>query len=730
MLPFGSLPWFELARFRRSRLTRAALVAVAIVPLFYGVLYVWANWNPTGHLDHVQAAVVNQDSPATITGPDGRKTVVPLGRSLAGKLTAGGNSENFDWVLTTAADASKGLRDGTYAAQLIIPKDFSAAATSTSGDASKAVQARLSLQTDDAQNYLSGTIARQVGQAATDALNAQVSAGYLSNVYVGFSTLHGQLGDAADGATQLSSGAGQLADGAGQLDRGTGQLVVGLNQLADGTAQLPGQTAQLNSGAQQIAGGAGQLATGAKALSSGLGRLSAGTAGLPGQTRLLDAGAAGLDTGASRLATGAGQVATGAGNVATGSGFVSSGLTNLGAQLNALAASCAASGASAAFCAQITAAASGTSTLTTAATGVTQGATFVRAAAGQVSTGARQLATGAGQLHTGTSALAAGAPALSGGISQSASGATQLSTGATRLSTGATQLASGTAQLAGAAPQLSSGIAQAAGGAQQLQTGTGKLSTGAQKLGTGSGRLADGLRDGASQVPNYTSAQRQRLSAVAATPVVTNTSRLHDVKTYGAGFAPYFMALALWVGAMAIFMLLRALSPRSLASTASSPRVALAGYWPGAVMAGVQAVLLVLVLYFAVGLTPARLPVLFLFAILISLTFAAINQALIATFGGAGRFVALILISLQLTTAGGTYPIDTAPAFFSALHPFLPMTYAVDGLRTAIAGGGAGLGRDVVVLLVWAAIGFAITFLAAHRQRTWSVARLHATAIV
>nr|BFE82526.1 hypothetical protein GCM10020093_051270 [Planobispora longispora] len=84
MLPFPSLPWFELARFRRNRLTRAALVAVAMVPLFYGVLYVWANWDPAGNLRNVRAAVVNLDRPATVTGPDGEKRTVPVGRSLAG----------------------------------------------------------------------------------------------------------------------------------------------------------------------------------------------------------------------------------------------------------------------------------------------------------------------------------------------------------------------------------------------------------------------------------------------------------------------------------------------------------------------------------------------------------------------------------------------------------------------------------------------------------------------
>jgi putative membrane protein len=731
MLPFPSLPWFEFARFRRRRLTRAALVAVAIVPLFYGVLYVWANWDPTGNLDRVKAAVVNLDEPVTITGQNGKDQIVPLGRSLTGELTGNRSGRNFDWVLSDAADARKGLDDGEYAAVVTIPKTFSAAATSTGTDnGAQAVQAKLSVQTNDAQNYLTGTIARAVGAAAVNALNAQVSGTYLNNIYVGFSTLRGQIGDAAKGAGDLSDGAGQLSAGVTRLDAGAGQLTVGLNQLAAGTRDLPAQAAQLNSGAHLLAGGAGKLAAGASKLDSGLGQLAAGTAALPGQARQLDAGAQQLVGGAGKLAAGAGQLATGAQNVSTGALFVSTGLANYAIQARAIAAACSTSGASAAYCAQVTALANGVGPLVTGATGVEQGTDFVKAGAGQVQAGAKQLDAGATALRQGTARLAQAAPALSGGLAQAAAGAKRLDSGAYALAGGAGRLATGTAQLAGAAPQLSQGISSAATGAGQLADGTGKLAAGAKQLDSGSSRLADGLREGARQIPSYPAAQRERLSKVAATPVVADTQRINAVQTNGVGLAPYFMALALWVGAMASYMLLRALSARNLASTASSPRVALAGYLPGAVLGGVQALLLVGVLRLVVGLHAVQLPGLIAFAVLIGLTFAAVNQALIATFGGPGRFLALILVSLQLTTAGGTYPIATAPAFFSTLHGFLPMTYAVHGLRQCIAGGTDGVGQDVAVLLLWAVGALLVTVLAAHRQRTWTVSRLHATAIV
>ncbi len=112
---------------------------------------------------------------------------------------------------------------------------------------------------------------------------------------------------------------------------------------------------------------------------------------------------------------------------------------------------------------------------------------------------------------------------------------------------------------------------------------------------------------------------------------------------------------------------------------------------------------------------------------LTGVVFAAVNQAFIAWFGGAGRFLAIVFVCLQLTAAGGTYPIETAPPFFGFLHDLLPMTYAVHALRGAIAGSGTGLGTDVAALLFFCALALAATAFAAKRRQRVTIARLHPT---
>jgi putative membrane protein len=101
-------------------------------------------------------------------------------------------------------------------------------------------------------------------------------------------------------------------------------------------------------------------------------------------------------------------------------------------------------------------------------------------------------------------------------------------------------------------------------------------------------------------------------------------------------------------------------------------------------------------------------------------------QWLGARLGPAGRLVALALLMLQLTSSGGTYPVQTSPALFQALHPWLPMTYVVSGLRHLVNGGSTGTALvGALVLAGFAALGFALTTVAAWRARKLTPAKLH-----
>ena len=127
------------------------------------------------------------------------------------------------------------------------------------------------------------------------------------------------------------------------------------------------------------------------------------------------------------------------------------------------------------------------------------------------------------------------------------------------------------------------------------------------------------------------------------------------------------------------------------------------------------------------GMDLANVPGTIAFTVLVAATFFALQQALLALAGpAAGKVLILALLMLQLAGSGGTYPVQTTASFFQAIHPWLPMSYAVTGLRQLITGGVDGrLLVSVAVLGGTLVASLAVTAWRSGRMRTWTVDRLH-----
>jgi putative membrane protein len=185
------------------------------------------------------------------------------------------------------------------------------------------------------------------------------------------------------------------------------------------------------------------------------------------------------------------------------------------------------------------------------------------------------------------------------------------------------------------------------------------------------------------------------------------------------------MALAAWIGGYVLFLLVRPLSRRAMAANQSPLRVAVAGWLTPALVGVAQVAAMLAVVAIAVRIVPENLPGTLLFLVLMSATFVAIIHALNAWFGPAGQFLGLVLMVLQLVTAGGTFPWQTIPQPLHWLHHLLPMSYAIDGLRQLMYGGLSTLVlRDAAVLLVWFAVAMFASTRAARVQRIWTVQRV------
>ncbi|NEE11568.1 YhgE/Pip domain-containing protein [Streptomyces sp. SID7499] len=680
----------ELRRFGRGKLPRAALVALLVLPLLYGALYLWSFWDPYGRLDKIPVALVNADKGATA---DGKK--ITAGDDITKGLH---DSKTFDWQEVSAAEARRGVEDGRYYLSLTLPADFSERIASSSGNTPET--GALQVRTNDANNYIVGQISRTVFGEVRQAASTKTSRSFLDKIFVSFSDIHGKTVKAAKGADRLNGGIGKaekgskdLADGLKDAKDGSGKLSTGLKKLHTGAGDL-------EDGSKQVAEGTQKLADRVNGTADKVGPFLKGNEKTIGDTAQLVADSSGvirkhLDTLVKTAPT-----------AAKGARAASGTLTDVYARR------CDDPVLPDAACSDLKKAKDAAADVTVIADDLN---TLIADQDGDLDKLDKNLAT----LQKQSQALANRAPHLSEDLTDAVKKINKLNDGA--------------AEVAAGAKKLHKGIGTAKTGAVDLDKGVGKLKTGADdlnggiyKLVDGSGKLAGGLHDGAEKIPDYDEQDRDRRTEVMADPVRLASHDMHKAPNYGTGFAPYFIPLSLWVGAMVAYMLIAPMNRRALAAGASAWRIALAGWLPVVAIGVLQTVALMSVLHWAVGLQMARAAGTVGFLFLVTACFAAIVQWLNARFGAAGRILVLALLMLQLTSAGGTYPVQTSPGFFNALHPFLPMSYVVEALRRLITGGGLEpVWHACVVLTAFTAGALALTAVAARRRQVWTLDRLH-----
>ena len=768
----------ELSRFKRGKLPKIAVAVMLFIPLIYGALYLWAFQAPDKHMDGLPVALVNEDTGATTNGE-----TLNAGQDLSTTLLEG---MELKWEQTDAADAAAGVADGSYYFALTIPKDFSANAVSVGTDSP--AQTQLDVEFNDSNNFLSSVLGKQAMAQVRDAVSEQLGEQTSSALLVGLHDAGAGLRAAADGSATLTSGIDTAKDGTGKLVVGMKDLAAGSLTLKDGAVQLADGATTLSTGITSLSGGAATLDSGASTLSSGANSLAAGlvdlnagatslaagsstlsagsqelanslTGAVPGAQEL-ERGAASLSTSAGTLSASTAQLSTSAATLASGAETLSAGAAQASAELASLIAAAenlpaetpasallenlrklqtegvqplAASAGQLAVGTQALST-EGTTPLSEGAAKLAGGAEKVSAGVSQLSTGVGAAAGGADQLAQGAKALNVGAAALSKGAQGAATGSADLAAGAEKVAGGASALSAGAATANAGAAALAQGAGTLSGGSSELADGTGTLleggsalANGADKLSAGSHKLTTKLHDGGEAVPDDSADLLTEKSQVLANPVALNTQWTNQSGSFGEGFAPFFIALATFVGALISWLLLRALPTRALVAGANGLRSVLTGLLPALAIGLGQVVIMVAVLLWGLDLKPAYPLAMAAFIYLTTVAFLALQQMLIIVFGtAAGRVASLVLLMLMLSSSGGTYPVETTPGFFQALHPFMPASYVVSGLRELMTGGiDSRLWVSVAFLALLALGSITVSALSAGRQRVFSIKRLH-----
>ncbi|MET9933414.1 MULTISPECIES: YhgE/Pip domain-containing protein [unclassified Streptomyces] len=681
----------ELRRFGRGKLPRAALVAVLLLPLLYGALYLYSFWDPYGRLDKIPVALVNEDRGATA---DGRR--IDAGDDITKGLL---ESETFAWHRVSDEEARRGVEDGTYYLSLTVPGDFSSRIASSSGDSPET--GALRVRTNDANNYIVGQISRTVFSEVRTAASTKSSRTFLDKIFISFSDIHDATEKAAKGAADLKQGVDKakkgsksLADGLGDAKTGSGDLAAGLKKLDKGAKDLENGSRKVANGTQTLADKVNGTADKVRPYLANNGKSIRDTA------RLVSDSATAVQHNLDILVERGPRVRTAA--------------HKADADMTALhrEACVEVPEPDARICKVLQRAAVTAGDVAVIADDVHE---LTKDSNGDLKKLNARLVT----LKKQADELAARAPHLDEDVEDAIRKINELNTGAKKVAAGADELHTGITRAKTGSVNLDAGVGK-------LKKGAGDLDGGLFKLADGSGELAGGLRDGVAQIPDYDQQARDRRTEVMADPVRLASQSMHKAPNYGTGFAPYFIPLSLWVGAMVAYMIIQPLNRRALAAGGSAWRIALAGWLPVAAIGLLQVAALMSVLHWGLGLQMARAAGTVGFLALVACCFTAIIQWFNARFGAAGRILVLAALMLQLTSAGGTYPVQTSPAFFNAIHPFLPMTYVVESLRRLITGGGLEpVWQSCAVLAAFTVGALALTAVSARRRQVWTLDRLH-----
>lgn len=724
----------DIAAAARNPKLLIPIIAVLFIPVMYSGMFLGAFWDPYGKMDELPVAVVNNDKGAVFEG-----TTLTAGEDLVAELKKG---KDFNWEFVDRAEAEEGMANNKYYMTITIPENFSEQATTVLDDEPQ--PAKLLFEPNEGYNFLASQIGGTAVKEIQSKVSAKVTEAYTETLFDQVEVISGGLQDAGDGAHKISEGAEKLDEGTLTLKQNLSKLVSGTEELQSGIAPLRQGVKDLNTGAGKLSDGAGTLASGLTQLQDGHKQLQTGAedayngglklkAGLEsaasGISELSDglqankSGAEALQAGAERSAEGAGQLQAGlkqslegTASLEQGSKAVAEGLKQLAASNPELAAVpevqqlLAASQAVATGSSELNA---GQQQLAAGASQLQQGLTELSAGAGKLSSGSEKLAQGGKQLNSGSQQLLQGAEELTAGqgklsegmklfgtkLGEAAAGGKDLASGASTLNQGIQTLASG-------ADKLGAGVSTLADGSKQLDAGAGELLSGMGTLKEGSSELADKLSEAADKTSGVKASDET--VNMFAEPIQVEEHKVNEVPNYGTGFAPYFLSLGLFVGALITSIVMPVYDTSVPGASGFNRFVSRTLSFAG--MGLLQALLAVVLMLYGLKLDVQNVPMFYLFAFITSLSYMFLIQVLVTWLDLPGRFIAIVILILQLTTSAGTFPLELIPNWMKALNPFLPMTYSVSGFKAVVSTGNmSDMWRDAGVLGAFGAVFLILT---------------------
>ena len=633
-----------------NKILLISMAVISFIPILYSGFFLGSIWDPYGQTKNLPVAFVNEDKGVSLNGKS-----LNVGESVEKKLK---DNHDLGWEFVSKQQADEGVNSGHFYAAVTIPSDFSQKAASITE--SKPQQAVINFTTTPAKNYIGSLVSNQAAAKVKSSVSEQITQAYAKGILENLDKLGIGLDTAANGASTLH-------DGLGRLQSGTQTYVGGVKQLAVNQQSLTGGLAQLSDGSRKLQAGLGQLSNNLPTESQ-LSQLSDGMKQLQSGINQLNAS---VRNPSPALVAQQNKVETGMQTLKEKMEDSKSDLSAAGDTLRILGTQAAASGSES------------TTISLPQISNISQAFTKIQTIIEQTGTLREDLQALKQQLSAQQTQLQAGISTLNNGVNQLTPNAITAFNGYNSVRFANNQLLAGSASLTNGLNEAKSGSQKLANGASLLESRSGALIDGTSQLASGADTLANKLADASNRIkiqPTGATTQQQ-----IANPVKSEMTEKGNVPNYGYALSPYVLSLSLFVGAI----VLNVIYP--IRKTFSEQESAIRWWLSKASVAGVaafmQATILMLVMVFFLGLTPEH-PAHFIGAIyLTSFAYMSIVSLLVIVLDNPGRFLAMVLLVLQLGSSEGTFPIQTANGFFQAINPLVPMTYSIRALRQAISGG-------------------------------------------
>jgi putative membrane protein len=619
---FFQLGIYDLKEMWKNRVMRMALLGVLALPLIYSWIYLKAFFDPYKNMKYLPVAVVNEDKSVITNGK-----WMHIGKDIVKEL---GNDTKVKWEFVTRLQMKKGFHEGYYDIAVVIPHDFSKKGISV--DSPEPLKSELLYYSDESNNYLSGRLGESIKRELKKNIEEKLTRVFAKKMFDQIKNSTNKLAEVATGAHKLADGTRQAEQVSKKLQESFKPLTHGLHKANEGINKLSNGTGQISDNVYQILDKALLAQSMVHQCNDLIQKITKEPIDSPVDTRkrIHDQ----IDYVKSKI------------NEMTDNQIQSKQLIQQLLDKHPELAD----------------------------------DSHIQRLQELLSVNSNRQNRLQSKVHDINQQIPLPQAINLGQFRKDiAIRSQQITNSIDEKINKMKKLAYGTNNIYVHLNQLHEGVEKLLQGSKQIGTGAEKLHFGLMNISEGQLKLADGLIQGVKNTNNSFTAINKKVD-VFADPIKVKDHALHPVPNYATGFAPYFMSLSLWVGAMILFTIIDMIR---IPNKAKKPLSLITAFTIGTT----QAVILTSILMWSLGIK-AQLPCwLYVFTIAMSFTFMMINRMLIVLLDHVGRFMAIVLLMLQLTSCGGTYPVSLLPTFFQWIHPYLPMTYSIHGLRAALSNG-------------------------------------------